>query len=359
MDDAPLFSDVWRGRRVLITGHTGFKGAWLTLWLNRLGASVAGVSLQSPASEPNLFDLLGLAEQCEDHRCDITRMEDVAELVELVQPSVIFHLAAQSLVRRGYDQPYATFMTNVAGTANILESVRGYPHVKALVVATSDKCYRNQGDGRSYTEISPLGGNDPYSASKAAAEMVVAGYRGCGELPPTSTVRAGNVIGGGDWAEDRLIPDMARAIEQGSPPRIRKPAAVRPWQHVLDCLAGYIHLARHMIAGSVTADAYNFGPRGQANVTVADIASKFLENDDLPSWTDSSAKPEGEPFEPASLQIDSTLAARDLAWRPVLSTEEAIEMTAAWYTQHRLGRVLLQHDAHLFRLHITSPYREA
>ena len=256
------FGNVYRGRRVLVTGHTGFKGSWLALWLTELGADVTGCSLAPPTS-PNHWDLLGL--QIADHRLDVRDASAIARVVSQVRPEVVFHLAAQSLVRRSYREPLETWSTNVMGTANVLDACRQTAGVRAVVVVTSDKCYENQGWKRGYREDDRLGGHDPYSASKAATEMVAASYRGAffgsKSTPLLATGRAGNVIGGGDWSEDRLLPDVVRAIAEGSTLEIRSPQATRPWQHVLEPLSAYLLLGQKLLEGRGECEGgWNFGP---------------------------------------------------------------------------------------------------
>ena len=238
-------SDFWQGKRVLVTGHSGFKGAWLCLWLHRLGADVTGVSLP-PATQPNLFTLAEVGAGMQSHWQDVREGEPLAAIFRTSQPEVVFHLAAQALVRPGYRDPLGTFSTNITGTLNVLEAARALAGVRAIVAVTTDKVYRNTGNAAPFLESDPLGGHDPYSASKAAAEMLVASYResffrqrGVG----LSAARAGNVIGGGDWSEDRLIPDAVRAWAAGGALPVRRPEATRPWQHVLEPLAGYLRLA--------------------------------------------------------------------------------------------------------------------
>ncbi|MGT2429927.1 CDP-glucose 4,6-dehydratase [Cupriavidus basilensis] len=245
-----LFGDVYRGRRVLLTGHTGFKGSWLALWLTQMGARVTAVALP-PETSPNHWDLLGLG--VDDHRLDIRDGDALAKAVASARPEIVFHLAAQPLVRRSYREPVATWATNVMGTANLLESCRNTDSVRGILVVTSDKCYENHEWVWGYRENDRLGGHDPYSASKAATEILVASYRASfmhGEAAPgLASARAGNVIGGGDWSEDRLIPDLVRAIVAGQEVEIRSPEATRPWQHVLESLSGYLLLGKRLLEG--------------------------------------------------------------------------------------------------------------
>lgn len=266
-------SSFWRGKRVLLTGHTGFKGAWLALWLQRLGAQVTGLAL-APATTPALFTLAGVAQGMDSHVCDVRDAAAVAARVRAAQPDVLLHLAAQALVRPGYAAPLDTFATNVMGTAHVLDALRGLDSVRVAVVVTTDKVYRNREWAYPYREDDALGGHDPYSASKAASELVAASYRDsflAVQGVAVATARAGNVIGGGDWAEDRLIPDAVRAWEQGATLHIRHPQATRPWQHVLEPLAAYLRLAEVLWQRPQRAGAYNFGPLPHEAATVQHV----------------------------------------------------------------------------------------
>jgi CDP-glucose 4,6-dehydratase len=262
-------SEFWRGRRVLITGHTGFKGSWLTLLLKQLGAEVAGIAL-SPPTKPSLFEFARVAEDLQSVEGDIRRLPVLLELLTSYRPEIVLHLAAQSVVATGYTDPITTFDTNVLGTANVLESVRGLSSVKSVVSVTTDKVYADPDSGRRFVESDPLGGHDPYAASKAAAEIITASYRdsflarhGVG----VATARAGNVLGGGDWTPFQLVPDVIAAFSSGNPAALRHPEAVRPWQHVLDALAGYLDLAENLFADPDSfAGAWNFGPDHTHNV---------------------------------------------------------------------------------------------
>ncbi len=252
----------WRGRRVLLTGHSGFKGSWLTLWLHRLGAVVTGVSLP-PETAPNIFTDADIGALCDSHFCDIRAAAPLAELVRAARPEVVLHLAAQPLVRASYREPRETFATNVMGTVNVLDALRGLDGVRVAVMVTTDKVYRSQEAPRPYREDDALGGHDPYSASKAASEMAIASYRDAflsAQGVAVASARAGNVIGGGDWSEDRIIPDAVRAWQAGQTLEVRRPQAIRPWQHVLEPLAGYLTLAQALWQRPALADSYNFGP---------------------------------------------------------------------------------------------------
>ncbi|MGD0734020.1 MAG: CDP-glucose 4,6-dehydratase [Terracidiphilus sp.] len=327
----------WQGRRAFLTGHTGFKGGWLALWLASRGALIRGYAL-APETAPNLFTAASVASVLEDLRGDIRDGAKLEGALKEFAPEVVFHLAAQPLVRRSYADPLGTFSTNVMGTAKVLEAVRKTPSVRAVVCVTTDKCYENHEQERPYSESDPLGGHDPYSSSKACAEIVSAAYRSsyfpvdCLDEHHVglATARAGNVIGGGDWSEDRLIPDLIRGFQAGRPVLIRRPNAVRPWQHVLDPLHGYILLAEALLQGDARfASAFNFGP-GEADAwTVERIASKLVELwGNGAAWTRDS---ETGPHESQWLRLDASKARKELGWQPRLNIETALEWTAAWY----------------------------
>ena len=330
-----MFSGVYTGRRVLVTGHTGFKGAWLARWLLRLGARVGGYALPPP-TEPSLFAALDWSRF--DHCLgDVRDAAAVAARVESFQPELIFHLAAQSLVRRSHADPVETFATNVLGTVHLLEAVRRAGRPCAVVVVTSDKCYQETGDRRPRTEADPLGGTDPYSASKAGAEIAAAAY-GRSFFEPErrvalATARAGNVIGGGDWAEDRLLPDCVRALQAGRPIRVRHPEAVRPWQHVLEPLSGYlwlgVHLWRSVGQGHPgPAGAFNFGPEPDGHQKVSALVEAVLRR--WPGrWERVTAPDDLRENECLRLSIDH--AVRQLDWRPVWDFSTAVERTVHWY----------------------------
>jgi CDP-glucose 4,6-dehydratase len=328
--EVKLFGDIYRGRKVLLTGHTGFKGSWLALWLQQLGADVTGLSLP-PETDPNHWELLKLG--IEEHRFDIRDYASLQKLVTQIQPDVVFHLAAQPLVRRSYADPLTTWGTNVQGTANVLEACRHTPSVKAIVAVTTDKCYENQEWLWGYRENDRLGGHDPYSASKAGSELVAASYRQSyfskDGAPLLATARAGNVIGGGDWSEDRLIPDLVRASARGESVEIRSPNATRPWQHVLESLTGYLILGQRLLEKkNQFAEAWNFGPDDTGNETVGSVLSRLSAN-----WNDLrwhlTASP--QPHEAGLLKLDSTKARTLLGWLPVWGLDEALKQTAGWY----------------------------
>jgi len=324
------FSGCYRGRRVLITGHTGFKGSWLTLWLHELGASVTGLALE-PETIPAHWSLLKLP--VTDERCDIRNYAAVESVMAEAQPEIVFHLAAQPIVRLSYRSPLDTWSTNLMGTANVLEAVRRQVSVRAIVVVTTDKCYENQEWCWGYRETDRLGGHDPYSASKAGVELVAASYRNSffrSEAGPLlATARAGNVIGGGDWSEDRLIPDLVRAVERQASLEIRSPTATRPWQHVLESLSGYLLLGQRLLAGDRScADAWNFGPRQEDNRSVAEILDRIGRQWPGMNWR-LTERP--QPYEASNLHLDSAKARAVLQWRPVWDLDSAILRTADWY----------------------------
>ncbi len=347
----------YAGRRVFLTGHTGFKGGWLALWLAGLGARVTGYAL-APDTSPALFTLAGVADVlAADHRGDIRDGTAVSRALTAAAPEVVFHLAAQPLVRRSYREPLETWSTNVMGTATLLEAVRTCPSVKAVVVVSSDKCYDNREWVWPYRECDALGGHDPYSASKAATELVAASYRRsffAAAGPLLASARAGNVIGGGDFAPDRLIPDAARAVAAGGLLTIRSPQATRPWQHVLEPLHGYLLLAARLLDGDrAAADAFNFGPDGTDTVPVATVLAGLRAHWPALAW-----QVEQDPaavHEAGTLALDSTKARRLLRWAPVWPLAKGLAHTAAWYAAWQGG---CDHDtpdlAALTRAHIKA-----
>lgn len=323
----------WSGKRVLLTGHTGFKGGWLALWLSRLGARVTGVSLP-PATTPSLFSLAKIAGLIDSRLTDIKDAEQLARLVEESRPEIVFHLAAQPLVRDSYHRPLETFATNIMGTANLLDALRGSESVKVAVLVTTDKVYRNMEWPFPYRENDTLGGHDPYSASKAASEIVAASYRDAFLAEngiAIATARAGNVIGGGDWSEDRLIPDAVRAWESGKPLAVRRPGAIRPWQHVLEPLAGYMILAERLWQNPDLAGAYNFGPITTDAATVKEVIeySNKIYGKGHVLLGDGS---EG-PHEAGLLTLETAKARATLGIMPRWSLFEAIERTMNWYSR--------------------------
>ena len=337
---AAAASTEWVGRRVFLTGHTGFKGSWLSLWLQRLGAVVRGYSLAAPTT-PNLFEAAGVAEGMDSMTGDVLNAERLRVEMTAFRPEVVFHLAAQSLVRYSYANPLQTYAVNVMGTANVLDAVRGCGGVKAVVVITTDKCYENREWLWPYRENDQLGGYDPYSNSKACAELVTGAFRTSYFAPEqyaehgvaVATARAGNVIGGGDWAPDRLIPDIVRSFAEGVAVRIRSPKSVRPWQHVLEPVRGYLMLAAALCKGGTRfGSAWNFGPRTGDEMPVIEIVQRMAG---LWNGLGGNAAWEvdaGPHFhETAQLRVDWSKAATELGWRPALGIDEALAMTADWY----------------------------
>jgi len=329
--------DFWRGKRVLLTGHTGFKGAWLALWLHRLGAQVTGISLP-PTTTPSLFALAEVEGLCQSHFGDIRDADALATLIKAVQPEIVFHLAAQPLVRVSYREPLATFATNVLGTAHLLDALRGLDSVRVAVLVTTDKVYWNKEWPWPYRENDALGGRDPYSASKAACEIVIASYRDAflsAQGMAVASARAGNVIGGGDWSEDRLIPDAIRAWQAGLSLDIRRPQALRPWQHVLDPLAGYLTLAHKLWEQPALADAFNFGPETSGSATVREVVelARTVYGECEVHYGDGM---EG-PHEAGLLALDVNKARVMLGVRPRWTLADAVWNTMAWYQAQHEG----------------------
>ena len=335
VEDVGVDPGFWRGRRVLVTGHTGFKGSWLALWLQELGAEVSGLGLDPP-TEPSLYVAARVGEGVDSVHCDVREREAVAGAVAAARPDLVFHLAAQPLVRRSFEDPVGTYETNVTGTANVLDAaVRA--GTRAVAVVTSDKCYAVRADGRACREGDPLGGSDPYSSSKACAELVAAAWRdsfGDGG-PAIATVRAGNVIGGGDWAPDRLVPDAMRAALDARPLLVRNADAVRPWQHVLNPLSGYLEVAQRLGREPGAAEAWNLGPAADDELPVRAIADRVaaLWGEGL-EWR---AEGDGGPPETAVLRLDSTKARERLGWAPRWHLDEALAATVDWFRAWRGG----------------------
>lgn len=327
----------WRGRRVFITGHTGFKGAWLTLWLHRLGAEVTGLSL--PPGEHDLFTLARVDALCRSHHGDVRDLDVVRRHVAEARPEIIFHLAAQALVRPGYEHPVQTHATNIMGTVHVLEAIRALADARVAVVVTTDKVYRESPAGLPHREGDMLGGHDPYSASKAASEIVVESYRKAflaEQGVAVATARAGNVIGGGDWARDRLLPDAVRAWRAGARLQVRAPDSVRPWQHVLEPLAGYLQLARSLWREPGLADAYNFGPGGDGGpATVAQLV-ELARAAHGSGEVEYLASPQG-PHETRMLDLDVSRVRDRLGVRPRWSLHEHVERTVNWYRRQHDG----------------------
>ncbi|OHT18215.1 CDP-glucose 4,6-dehydratase [Edaphosphingomonas haloaromaticamans] len=329
----PGAGNPWAGRRVLVTGHSGFKGSWLALWLHALGAEVTGFALPAP-TDPSLFAAARLTGLIRHVEGDVRDPAAVRRVVAEARPEMIFHLAAQPLVRLSYREPVETYATNVMGTVHVLEAARQAEGVAGIVCVTSDKCYENREWVWPYRESDPMGGHDPYSSSKGCAELVVSAYRNSFFSeggPAVASVRAGNVIGGGDWAEDRLVPDLVRAFRQGAAPVIRSPEAVRPWQHVLEALGGYLMIAERLLAGEARfADAWNFGPADDDARPVSWIVDRMKA-----AWGDgaSAAMPfsGARPHEAGLLRLDCSKARAALGWRPALALEDAIDWIVEWH----------------------------
>ena len=334
--------DFWRGKRVLLTGHTGFKGAWLAFWLHRLGAQVTGMSLP-PQAAPNLFSLADIGTITDSHLIDIRYAGAVVAVVKKAQPEIVFHLAAQALVRTGYREPLETFATNVLGTAHMLDALRPLDSARVVVAITTDKVYQNLEHPYPYRETDALGGHDPYSASKAAAEIVLASYRDSYlsvKGIAVASARAGNVIGGGDWSADRLIPDAIRAWGAGQPLEIRRPQAIRPWQHVLEPLAGYLSLAQQLWDKPALAGAYNFGPPTHEAATVRAVVQ--LAHEQYPKgqviWGDGSAGPHEAGWLALEVAKARTLLGVTSRW----PLAESVRRTMHWYRQQQHGVPSLQ-----------------
>ncbi len=323
-----LFGGVYDGARVLVTGHTGFKGSWLALWLQQLGAEVSGLAL-APDSTPAHWDLLGL-DGVDDLRIDLRDAAGVRAAIARVQPQMIFHLAAQPLVRRSYREPVDTFAVNITGLVHLFEAVRECPAVAAVVNVTTDKVYLDRPVAQGYPEAHPLGGHDPYSTSKACSELLSQCYQQSyfSAGPRLATARAGNVIGGGDWSEDRLVPDLVRSAVGGTPLVVRNPEAIRPWQHVLEPLSGYLRLGQELLESGAAIGAWNFGPPVAANLSVRELVASLCAR-----WPGIvvASEPARQPHETAILTLDSSKARTELDWRPVWDAPTTIARTVDWY----------------------------
>lgn len=349
----------WVRKRVLITGHTGFKGAWLALWLRRLGAAIVGYAL-APPTRPSLFDLAGVGELIRSIEGDVCDSRHLNGAVREAAPEIVFHLAAQSLVRSSYSDPIGTFSTNVMGTVQLLEACRAAPAVRAVVVVTSDKCYEENATHQPYRESDPLGGHDPYAASKACAEIATGAYRrsflsAAESRIAVASARSGNVIGGGDWAAERLMTDLMGAFSAGRQARLRNPQATRPWQHVLDPLSGYLMLAERLHAeGQRYAEAWNFGPEPDATADVQAVANRVAQ-----LWGSRAAwvlDAEPQPREAPALALDARKSQQRLGWRPQLDLDTALAWTVSWYKAwHQGGDARQLVDEQLGRFMAGSP----
>jgi CDP-glucose 4,6-dehydratase len=339
-----LKNEFYKNKKVLITGHTGFKGSWLSIWLTHLGAEVVGIALD-PKTEKDLFVLSDIQRGIKDYREDIRNMDKIKEIFQKEQPEIVFHLAAQPLVIESYHNPVETYETNIMGTVNILEAIRRTKSVKAAVMITSDKCYDNKEWAWGYRENDPMGGHDPYSSSKGAAEIVIGSYRnsffreeGTCEI---ASARAGNVIGGGDWSDNRLFPDIIRAIESNKHIELRNPLATRPWQHVLEPLGGYLLLAAKMAENiGKYSEAWNFGPYYQDIQSVKEVVEKVIHNFGKGNWKDISSP---DQFHEANmLSLDISKAISKLNWKPRLNFKETIQMTTEWYKNYKTHPNILE-----------------
>ncbi len=341
MENMVNLRQTFKGKRVWLSGHTGFKGSWLSEWLLDLGSVVHGYAL-APETTPALFDQLGLASRLEHEVADIRDAGTVKKSLIDFKPDFVIHMAAQPLVRRSYAIPVETYEINVMGTIHVLEALRSISHPCATVIVTTDKCYENHDSGRAYEEADSLGGHDPYSSSKAMAEIATASYRNSYfKTGPVriASARAGNVIGGGDWAEDRIVPDAMRALDQGNSIAVRNPVAVRPWQHVLEPLGGYLTLASALAEKTSLATAFNFGPGPDSNRSVADLVQEILKNRPG-SWEDVSDP--AALHEATLLNLSIEKASRLLNWKPKWDFEKTVAQTAGWYEQVHGGGITAQ-----------------
>jgi CDP-glucose 4,6-dehydratase len=356
-----IFSSVYKGKKVLVTGHTGFKGSWLVIWLNNLGAEVIGYSLEPP-THPNMFDTLDIGKKIININGDVRDENNLKKVFKKYEPEIVFHLAAQPLVRASYNKPRLTYETNVMGTVNILESVRQTDSIKVCMIITSDKCYENREQDAGYTETDPMGGFDPYSSSKGCAELVVSSYLRSFPMlgrsqAAVSSVRAGNVIGGGDWGEDRLIPDCVKALSQNKDILVRNPLSVRPWQFVLEPLSGYLWLGALMFKkDSEFSGAWNFGSDDVRSFTVEEVVRKIVE-----LWGEGKYRVKGDHIyhEAGQLVLDITKARQYLGWQPVYKIDEALVKTINWYKKYYKERNdMYSYTLHQIRDYITDADRQ-
>lgn len=354
-----IHKDFWQGRRVFLTGHTGFKGSWLSLWLQSLGVQLTGYALKPPTN-PSLFEVARVAEGMISIEGDLRELTHLFESVQRAQPEIVIHMAAQPLVRRSYHDPVETYSTNVMGTVNLFEAVRATPSVKAVVNVTTDKCYENREWVWGYRENDPMGGYDPYSSSKGCAELLSAAYRSSFFNPKDyskhgvaiATARSGNVIGGGDWAQDRLVPDILAAFKKNMPAQIRNPNATRPWQHVLEPLGGYLMLAKKLVKeGPKYAEAWNFGPNDEDAKSVGWIATELANRWGAnAAWHADSGH---HPHEANYLKLDISKARTELGWKPRLRIVDALDLVIDWTKAHAAGT-----DMNKFTLAQIASYRE-
>lgn len=327
------FLDSYKGKKVLVTGHTGFKGTWLSIWLKMIGADVIGFSLD-PDHKNGIFEASKISKEIIDHRGNICDLNELKKVFENEKPEIVFHLAAQALVIKSYNDPVSTFETNVMGTVNVLEAIKQTSSVKSAVIITTDKCYENKETLKGYTEDEPMGGYDPYSASKGAAELIISSYRRSFFSGDTdcniASARAGNVIGGGDWSDNRLVPDIIRSIANNKNIELRNPKSIRPWQHVLEPLSGYLKLGSELIQNKKEfSEGWNFGPYIDEIYPVQLVVEKMIENFGKGKWSDIS-KP-GQLHEANLLMLDINKAIRKLKWKPVLSFDQCVKLTTDWY----------------------------
>lgn len=340
LENLGVKTDFWQGKKVVLTGHTGFKGSWLAIWLKSMGANVIGISLDPPTS-PSLYEKANVADGMISLRQDIRDADAIKDLFIQHQPEIVFHLAAQPLVRYSYDHPVETYATNVMGTLHVLEGIRHIDSVKSAIMVTTDKCYENKEWCWGYRENEPMGGYDPYSSSKGATELLIASYRNSYFADQRTTtgiasVRAGNVIGGGDWAKDRLIPDIVRAFLQHEPVHIRNPHAIRPWQHVLEPLAGYLMLAEKLFVDHQYAQAWNFGPYDNDARSVEWIVKKIADKWEDADWVIDQGD---HPHEAHYLKLDCSKAHTELGWKPAWDLETALTKIIDWYKSEQTAGV--------------------
>lgn len=338
-----IFDRVFKGKNVLVTGHTGFKGSWLSLWLKELGANVTGYALDPPTS-PALFNILNVEDEINSVIGDIRDLNNLKDTFQKCKPQFVFHLAAQSILRESYDKPKYTYEANVIGTLNTFEAVRNTDSVRVVINVTSDKCYKNKDWIRGYKENDAMGGFDPYSSSKGCAELLTNTYRnsyfnnqrlGKSKHVSLASVRAGNVIGGGDWANARLIPDCVKALSEGKQIKVRNPEAIRPWQYVLDPLRGYLSLAEKMFKnGNKYEEAWNFGPSEENSIKVREMVEKILEFWGGGKWKDISKNTSDIFHEDEYLKLNCSKAWKILRWKPILNINEALEVTISWYKSY-------------------------